>query len=284
MQKNRMFNEETLLSLLNKISKQQFEVPPDIEPFELIKEVCRHLGNPNPVLRDELGYSLLAEWIYKKKTLNHQQLRELYSIMVSNHMWFCRIGEINTDSVFMRSFTSLGITLLLLVDIDTPFLTIEEWEILLERTVVYCTLEKDLRGYVEENGWLHAAAHAADVLNAFAKHPNFSVNHTRFILTAINKVMENALDVFRHEEDERLARAIANLIENKHLPLEELITWFEQANIDFEPYIVRMTKRINWKHLLRSCISQLTKRKLLTDSMDKSVLTTFNNLFDSPYI
>jgi hypothetical protein len=56
-----MFTEETLLSLLNKISKLKFVVPPDIDPFELIKEVCRHLGNPNPVLRDEHGYSLLAE-------------------------------------------------------------------------------------------------------------------------------------------------------------------------------------------------------------------------------
>jgi hypothetical protein len=203
--------------------------------------------------------------------------------MVSENMWFYKIGEINTDSVFMRSFTSLGITLLLLVDKDTPFLTKEEWETLLERTIEYCTLEKDLRGYVEENGWLHAAAHVADVLNAFAKHPNFSAHHTEYILTAINKVMENAQYVFQHEEDERLSRAIVNLVDDKHLSLEELMVWFEQANIDFEPYILGMRKRVNWKHLFRSCISQLSKKKLLTNLIDNSILTVANK-FENPYI
>lgn len=278
-----MFTEKSLLTQLNEIMKNGFEVPTDTDPFVIIKEVCGHLGNPDPVLRDELGYSLLAEWIYKRRILNHQQLQELYSIMVSDNMWFYKIGEINTDSVLMRSFTSLGITLLLLVDSDTPFLTEEEWLALLERTVDYCILEKDLRGYVEETGWLHAAAHVADVFNAFAKHPKFAEKHTKYILKAINKVMENAQFVFQYEEDERFSRAISNLVYNKHLCLKELISWFDQAVIDFEPYIIGMRKRVNWKQLFRSTISQLSKRNLL-HSTDISVLTVSNNKFDNPYI
>lgn len=279
-----MFTEQTLLKLLNNISRNQFEVPTDLDPFQLMKEVCRHLGNPDPVLRDELGYSLLAEWIYRKKILNQQQLRELYSMISSDHMWFYRMGEMHTDSVLMRSFSSLVITLLLLVDKDTPFLTDGEWTILLERTVEYCTLEKDLRGYDEEKEWLHAAAHVADVLNAFAKHPNFSEKHTPYILEAINKVMENTQDVFQYEEDERLSRALANLVDYKHISLEELITWFEQANNDVEPYVVGMRKRVNWKLLFRSCISQLSKRKLFSYSNDLSLLAIANKKFDNRYI
>jgi hypothetical protein len=284
LQKNRLVTEKSLLTLLNRISRHQFEIPNDIDPFDVIKEVCRNLGNPDPVLRDDLGYSLLVEWIYKRRTLNHQQLRELYSVMISDNMWFYKIGEVNTDSVFMRSFTSLGISLLLSVDRDTTFLTDEEWTILLQRTLDYCTLEKDLRGYDEQKGWMHAVAHVADVLNAFAKHPNFSIKHTKYMLTAINKVMENAQDVFQYEEDERLARVIANLVDNNHLRLEDLRAWFKKTDINFEPYILGMRKRVNWKLLFRSCYSQLLKRELVPHSNDLSILTVPNNKFDNPYI
>jgi hypothetical protein len=78
MQKKMLFTESEIFSLLNEIAHQQFEIPSDINPFKLTKEVCK--------------------------------------------MWFYKIGESNTDSVFMRSFTSLVITLLLKVDKDVPFL------------------------------------------------------------------------------------------------------------------------------------------------------------------
>lgn len=278
--KNMKITEECLETMLNNITNNHYEVPADTDPFQLIKEVCYQLGNPNPVLRDDLGYSLLAQWIYKKRLFNNEQLRELYLTMNSDKMWFYRIGETNTNSVLMRSFTSLGITLLLLIDSDSPFLTDEELSELVERTVNYCSYEKDLRGYHEEYGWMHAAAHVADVLNAFAKHARFSKIHTSNILHAISKVMENALEVFQYEEDERLARALVNLIASNHLSLNDLMFWFEQVNMECEPYIAKMRRRMNWKLLYRSCISQLEKRELIK-STD---LSYSNRKFDNSYL
>jgi hypothetical protein len=62
-----VYTEKSLFTILCELKSDYFEIPDNIEPFQLIKEVCRHLGNPDPVLRDELGYTLLADWIYKRK-------------------------------------------------------------------------------------------------------------------------------------------------------------------------------------------------------------------------
>jgi hypothetical protein len=204
--------------------------------------------------------------------------------MISDNMWFNRIGEINTESVLMRSFTSLGITLLLLVDSDINFLEHDEWIDLLQLTVDYCTQERDLRGYDDGIGWLHSAAHVADVLNALANHPNYCREHNKYILKAINMVMENAVEIFQYEEDERLSRVITSLFGNNHLTLEELLMWFEQANIDLTPYLLGMRKRVNWKLLFRSCFSQLSKRKLYHNSIDNTLLTNIKNKFENPYL
>ncbi|WP_164462096.1 DUF2785 domain-containing protein [Bacillus sp. FJAT-42376] len=274
--------DEMLKSRLVELSKNQFKPGREEDCFLLIKEVCRNLGSPDAVLRDELGYTLLAEWVYRQKLLTNDQLHELYKMMISEDMWFYKIGEIQTDSVLMRSFTSLGMTLLLKTDQDDPFLTKTDWQKALMSTVQYCTLEKDLRGYSETAGWMHAAAHVADLLTAFAEHPDFSSIHTKTLLTCMERIMENAKTVFKDEEDERLARSLKALVQHSHLSADEMLDWFARIPLEAESYINGYRKRINWKHLFRASLLQLHKKDLFSQERLSSELT--RSRFNNPYI
>ena len=102
------------------IVKNHYAVPSRQEAFALTQELSQYFGSPNPLLRDQLAYSIIYAWIVDQKLLSHDQLTTLLNQWEGNLR--IGIGETNTDSVFLRSFSVLGLATLAERDLKDPFL------------------------------------------------------------------------------------------------------------------------------------------------------------------
>lgn len=126
------------------------------------------------------------------------------------------IGEVGTDSVFLRAFSVLVLAAVIAVDEarrgaeigGAPFLAgdhVLDW---LDRGLAYLRAERDRRGYVPGKGWAQAAAHAADLLRVLARHPCVDRDHLERIVQGIGEAVGEPTEwAFLHQEDDRLAAA-----------------------------------------------------------------------------
>lgn len=89
------------------IVKNHYAVPSGQEAFPLALELSGDLGSTDPELRDDLAYSILYSWIAEQRRLSHEQLITLLEKWQANLR--VGIGEVGTDSVFLRSFSVIGL-------------------------------------------------------------------------------------------------------------------------------------------------------------------------------
>ena len=77
-------------------------------------------------------------------------------------------------------------------DNATPYLEAAEVRALLAATLGYLAREQDVRGYDDEKGWMHSAAHTADLLKFLARSRHLPAGAQREILDAIAAKMRDA--------------------------------------------------------------------------------------------
>src|SRR5688572_4358630 len=66
------------------IVKADYAVPPNEQLMPLARELSAMLASPDPELRDEFGYSILAAWIFQKRLIEPAPLRELIAEWTKN--------------------------------------------------------------------------------------------------------------------------------------------------------------------------------------------------------
>src|SRR5215470_12448304 len=83
------------------IAQNHYTLPAGSDAGALADELTGLLSSPDPELRDEIGYSTLASWIYQQKIITGGALHAIVDRLVAN---LTRgIGERDSDSVFGRS-------------------------------------------------------------------------------------------------------------------------------------------------------------------------------------
>jgi len=95
------------------------------------------------------------------------------------------LGQSGDDSVLLRSFSALVLDALAARDIERAFLGEAERHALVLAALAYLEGERDLRGYDPERGWIHAAAHTADLLRRLSRNPALCAADQDAILAAI---------------------------------------------------------------------------------------------------
>ena len=253
---------------LQKIVSQDYNLPVGKDEFEAVQEVISILGSTDPELRDELGYSVLNRWLLTKDFLNNKQLEILLDQAFSEKMLFYKIGESNTDSVFLRSFSSLLIALLLIRDNRNEFLHMENYQQVITKVAAYCELEKDDRGYIEKKGWAHAPAHIADVIDECVKSRYTGIKECELLMNASLSLIQNGKEVFTAEEDERISLAVCSMVEQNKVPISILMEWLKKQDAINGRNMVSRNRRINFKHFLRCLYFRLEEKSLLSDSRE----------------
>jgi Protein of unknown function (DUF2785) len=188
---------------------RDYAVPPGETPLALARELSALLGSPDPELRDRIAFSILSVWLSGDVQWTDAELVSLLDEWQAN----LRVGtdQPNSDAVLKRSFSALSLALLAERDLKTPFLGPQRFHALLDAALAYLASERDLRGYDERKGWVHATAHTADLLATLARHPALKPAEQTEMLAGIARRLSTAPEVFTQGEQDRLAQAVTAL-------------------------------------------------------------------------
>lgn len=219
----------TLKQKLQHIHSANLSIDHVEQPYELALHMMKHIGSPDPVLRDELIYVTLATWI-GKGVFSEGELRHVLELALDDQHLFYEIGEQGTDSVFTRTFSVLLLPPILNVDRQRPFLDKEDIAGIHHRLTTYLEREKDARGYVDDKGWAHAPAHAADAVEDLARSPYLVRMDLQELLHALTVKITESSVVYIHDEDQRIADAVATILRRNLLEQQDIAVWMDSLH------------------------------------------------------
>ena len=202
-------------------------IQPGESAAHLMNEAVSLLGSRDPQWRDDVGYGVVAACVYQSRRLAPAERRTLIHTLTTNLRR--GIGEVGTDSVLVRSFSALDLSVLAALELVDPVLDDSGYRQLLDDAFAYLHDERDLRGLEPGIGWIHATAHTADLLKFLARDRRFTVADQRRLLDAAwAKMTTPGIPVWTHAEEERLADTLRSVLRR---------TDFDAANLD--PWLAR---------------------------------------------
>jgi len=149
------------------VARDHYTPPANTTAALLADELVDMLASPDPEQRDDIAYSTLASWIYQQKLLDAAALRPIVGRLLAN---LTRgVGERDTNTIFARSFSALVLSVVIARDNVDPVLDAAAWRAIESAAFAYLSAEQDLRGYDAATGWMHSAAHTADLLKFLAR-------------------------------------------------------------------------------------------------------------------
>ncbi|MBB4824691.1 hypothetical protein HNO89_001915 [Sporosarcina luteola] len=193
---------------------------------QLIEQMLEEIGSIDPILRDEQIYRLFIT-LLTERLIENDMMENCAIELISDRRLFWSIGEMDTDSVFTRSFTTLWLAGLLAIDRETSYLEETVRHVVMERSATYLQQERDVRGFVEEKGWAHSIAHGADLAAVIAGHPLAEKRLMPVLLQGVSDSFWKGT-VYTDNEDERLVAVIMALVKQEY-PEEVLVEWVEQV-------------------------------------------------------
>ena len=199
-------------------------VPPEAAAMPgLLRELDVLLASPDPEQRDDVAFTLLSRWLYRERRVAVPERRWLLT------QWQPRLRQgidtPGTDAVAARSFAALGLSLLVALDNDDPFLAPAEFAALAAAATSYLRDEHDVRGFTAEHGWLHSVAHTADLLKFLLRSKHLTGAQQAEALAAIAAKLDTVDEALAHGEDERLARAVLSLLLREDLDRPAVLAW-----------------------------------------------------------
>lgn len=202
-------------------------VPAGESAAGLVNEAVSLLGSPDSEWRDDVGYSVVATCVYRKKLLKPEERRALVALLSANLRR--GIGETGNDGVLQRSFSALDLSILAAAELQQPALDEAGYARLLDDGLAYLKDERDLRGLEPRVGWIHATAHTADLLKFLARDARFKPqDQARLLDAAWGKLTAPGAPVFTHAEDERLAAALVSVVRRPDFDPASLDPWLER--------------------------------------------------------
>ena len=217
------------------IRVNNYSLPTGYDLLPLTEELFSYLGSTNPELRDDIAYETLANWL-DQGLYTPDQIRG-YILQLTLNLQD-GLGEEESDSVFLRTFSVLMLAEIVNYDGHHLFLNTDEVRNILAKGISYIEAEADSRGYVPQKGWAHALAHTADLFLTLARHPRIQADGQTQILNAITEKLLHATNwVYAHGEDDRLARAVSSIFERNLLSADAIKDWLASL----------VTPKPNWR-------------------------------------
>jgi hypothetical protein len=207
------------------LKEAQFRLAPG-QSAALATEAAQLLGSTDPEIRDGIAYEAIAAWVYRDQVLNAAQLQQLQAQLERNAV--SGLGHTDDDTLFLRSFSILALSVLAAEDLQKPFLTRQQYAGLVDLGVRSLTQERDLRGYVAVKGWGHATAHAADLLKFLARNPRLTAAQQQRIVEAVATRLRSAREVFVWGEDARLAATLGAVARRADAEAASFSPWFDE--------------------------------------------------------
>jgi hypothetical protein len=249
-----------------------FAVPNGESLPALTRELLSLLGSTDAELRDTYAYPILCAWLHRGE-YSPDEMRSLVAQLAENLM--AGLGDEETDTVFLRTFSVLILAEIVHEDNQRPFLAEAEAHQLFELALAYLAAENDVRGWVPGKGWAHSVAHTGDLLWVLARSRYLGGADLERLLDGIAiKLLASAAHPFLCDEDERLAQPVIAVLQRNLVSSQFVGAWITRlaqpaeqrawadAFLDGE----RLVARVNVKQFLRSLYLQL----MLSETMPAS--------------
>lgn len=201
--------------------KQYIEENPHV-----VASLLQNVGHESAQLRDQWNYRLFIQ-LLTENALPKASIHEIVEQLSSIKGLTFNVGEINSNSVFQRSFSALFLAAIVNGDRQLHYLTDEELSVIAQNAITLLTKERDLRSFISvEQGWAHSIANTSELLCAIIQHPNYPIRFSAQILQAIRSNIWKDY-VFTDDEEERFCNIIESLL-NKGIDEALFIEWIEQ--------------------------------------------------------
>jgi Protein of unknown function (DUF2785) len=197
-----------------------------------VSEYSRHsrldllemLRSPDPLERDDIAYLGMVQRI-------GSGAEDDGLIALGDEI----AGRLGDDEIQTRSFAALILGDIVERDQVTALATEEavlRWR---DAFAGWYATEKDLRGWDESLGWLHAVAHGADTLAAFGRSARLNRDDLRALLDiACARLLAPTDFVLRDQEDDRLGYALALVLSRPELDEDDSVRWLRPILAAFE--------------------------------------------------
>jgi hypothetical protein len=221
------------------------------------------LGDPDPVLRDDVAFGLLASWMRSRKldpaTVTHIRTTGLASLKQADAQGFA------------QPFAALVLAEVARADRIAPYLSASERAELVQAGAHYLATVRDYRGYDEQQGWRHGVAHAADMMMQLALNGALVKQDQQRILSAVAAQLtaagaQSPPQFFHYGEGERLAMPVFLLAARAELAPAEWEAWFGTLAVNPSDNGVPGQAQLAHRHNVKSFMMSLYV--LLSESKD----------------
>ncbi|MEJ6348430.1 DUF2785 domain-containing protein [Holzapfeliella sp. He02] len=202
---------------------------------EEVNWLVQHIGDKDQKIRDGLVYQFLTLGLVSN-LFTLKQHNNIHKEIIDKKLIFQNINK-KSYYTLTRSFTALISGTLLYVDDDQTSIYYQKLSpkgrcYLMQSSIDYLNNEKDITGYSEKYGWVHAMAHAGDYLSATISHSQFSESWVPEVLQAIKNVVFAIKVPFIDEEEKRIAEALVQGILNHRISQSQLSEWISTFSFD----------------------------------------------------
>lgn len=216
----------------------------------LLAALTTLLEAPEPEVRDDLAFTLLAKWLVRDRVVPVAERHQLLEA------WLPKLRVVDgapPDAVVGRSFAALCLGLLVALDNQEPWLSPAEFARLQAAAVDYLRAEPDVRGFDDRLGWVHSVAHTADLLKFLARSEHLQPAGQTVLLDAIADKLQATTLPLTCGEDERLARAVLSLAARDDFDAAGFAAWLPKAwpaAGPGAPSVAALAREHNQRHLV----------------------------------
>ena len=179
------------------------------------------LGDPDPKVRDALTFEGLSS-VMRSGVLEQRTLSELKATL---------LGQMRRPggSAILRSFSALTLSEVARTDRLKAWMTDAERQELIDAAAEFLAGISDYRAFSNQEGFVHAVAHGADLALQLALNPAVVKPQLDQLLTAISSQItpgDSSVAYWAGEPD-RLARAVLFIAQRKLHSDAEWTAWFQ---------------------------------------------------------
>lgn len=213
------YDKKALLSL----KKQKFLIKNNQEKFTVAKQLLHCLASPDPVLRDEIAFTGLSQWL-RANDFNADFYLAMFTTLTE-----VISAEVTDEYGVYQPFAMLMLSEVARVDRKSPFLNDVQRDHLVTVGTDFLKLIEDYRGYDSTIGWRHSVAHTADLMLQLSLNPAIKKTHLDNMLSAISgQVVAKNHHFYIYGEAKRLAMPVIYTFLNDVYTIENWQIWLDE--------------------------------------------------------
>lgn len=182
------------------LAQRDFMIEDKEQRDALALQLLNCLASADGKVRDGVAYSGLTKWL-RADMFSHAQYQSMFSLLIAHF----NESTHDVNDVY-QPFVALMLAELARVDRKSPYLSVQQRELLVSKSTAFMHQTNDYRGFETGIGWRHRIAHNADLFLQLSLNPAITKEQLTRMLNAIGQqVLAGDNHFYIYGEPKRLA-------------------------------------------------------------------------------